>query len=72
MPPSLTPRLILASGSAYRKELLSRLQLPFDVISPDIDETPLENENPAETALPNQRLGHREEKRSVRNSTSTD
>ena len=51
MPPSLAPRLVLASGSAYRKELLSRLQLPFDVISPDIDETPLKNENPAETAL---------------------
>ena len=51
MPPSLTPRLILASGSAYRKELLSRLQLPFDVMSPDIDETPLENERPSETAL---------------------
>lgn len=51
MPPPLVPRLILASGSAYRKELLSRLQLPFDVISPDIDETPLKNENPAETAL---------------------
>jgi septum formation protein len=51
MPQSLAPRLILASGSAYRKELLSRLQLPFDVISPDIDETPLENEKPTETAL---------------------
>ena len=50
MPPSLAPRLVLASGSAYRKELLSRLQLPFDVISPNIDETPLKNENPAETA----------------------
>ncbi len=51
MSPSLVPRLILASGSAYRKELLSRLQLPFDVMSPDIDETPLENETPSETAL---------------------
>ena len=51
MPPSHTPRLILASGSAYRKELLSRLQLSFDVISPDIDETPLLNEKPPETAL---------------------
>jgi septum formation protein len=51
MSPSLVPRLILASGSAYRKELLSRLQLPFDVMSPDIDESPLDNEKPAETAL---------------------
>ncbi len=45
------PRLILASGSAYRKELLSRLRLNFDVISPDIDETPLADETPSETAL---------------------
>jgi septum formation protein len=51
MPPSHTRRLILASGSAYRKELLSRLQLNFEVISPDIDETPLLNEKPPETAL---------------------
>ena len=45
------PRLILASGSAYRKELLSRLRLNFDVISPDIDETPLADETPSDTAL---------------------
>jgi septum formation protein len=43
--------LILASGSAYRKELLSRLQLPFEVISPNLDESPLKNETPVETAL---------------------
>ncbi len=45
------PRLILASGSAYRKELLSRLRLPFETISPDIDETPLPDELPEQTAL---------------------
>lgn len=45
------PRLILASGSAYRKELLSRLRLPFEVVSPDIDETPLPAEAPEQTAL---------------------
>ncbi len=45
------PRLILASSSAYRKQLLSRLRLPFDAASPDIDETPLPGETPAETAL---------------------
>lgn len=45
------PRLILASSSAYRKELLSRLQLPFEVAVPDIDETPLAGEGPADTAL---------------------
>jgi septum formation protein len=45
------PRLILASGSAYRKLLLSRLQLPFETIAPNIDETPTAGENPQTTAL---------------------
>ncbi len=43
--------LILASSSPYRRELLERLQLPFSVISPDIDETPLPEERPEHTAL---------------------
>lgn len=51
MQPAPAARIILASGSAYRKELLTRLRLNFDVISPDIDETPLANETPSETAL---------------------
>ena len=33
------PRLTLASTSRYRKELLSRLRLPFEVRAPDVDET---------------------------------
>ena len=45
------PRLILASSSAYRRELLGRLQLPFEAIAPHIDETPLPGEAPAATAL---------------------
>jgi septum formation protein len=45
------PRLILASSSAYRRELLSRLRLPFEAIAPDIDETPRAAEAPQETAL---------------------
>lgn len=40
-------KLILASSSVYRKELLERLQIPFAIKSPDIDETPLENETPS-------------------------
>ncbi len=40
------PRLILASSSPYRRELLQRLGLPFTCISPDIDETGLLNEGP--------------------------
>ncbi len=43
--------LVLASSSAYRKELLSRLQLPFEVAVPDIDESPLPGESPSATAL---------------------
>ncbi|GJI94950.1 Maf-like protein [Duganella caerulea] len=43
--------LVLASSSAYRRELLSRLQLPFDVAVPDIDEAPLHGETPSATAL---------------------
>lgn len=40
------PSIVLASSSSYRRELLERLQLPFTCHSPDIDETPLNNETP--------------------------
>jgi len=49
--PNPPPRLVLASSSRYRRELLERLRVPFDVIVPDIDETPLENEAPETTAI---------------------
>ncbi|MFG3451396.1 MULTISPECIES: Maf family protein [Pseudomonadaceae] len=39
-------RLLLASSSSYRRELLSRLQLRFDCCAPEIDETALEGELP--------------------------
>jgi septum formation protein len=42
--------LILASTSPYRRELLSRLKLPFSVTSPEVDETPLPGETPEQTA----------------------
>ena len=45
------PELILASSSPYRRELLSRLNLAFTVVSPDVDETALPREAPQETAL---------------------
>lgn len=51
MPSLAPPRLILGSGSAYRKELLARLRLPFEVVVPDIDESPLPAETPPQTAL---------------------
>ena len=38
--------LILASSSRYRKSLLERLHLPFESAAPDVDETPLQNEQP--------------------------
>ena len=44
-------QLILASSSIYRRELLQRLQLPFTTIAPQVDETPLPDEMPQETAL---------------------
>jgi septum formation protein len=53
MPSSLkppSPQLILGSTSRYRRELLERLRLPFDVRSPEVDETPLPGEPPAALA----------------------
>jgi len=41
----LQDRIILASGSPYRKQLLDRLQLAFECRSPDIDESLLDGEN---------------------------
>lgn len=43
-------QLLLASTSRYRRELLSRLALPFDAVAPDVDETPLPGESPDGTA----------------------
>ncbi|MEG1203434.1 MAG: Maf family protein, partial [Comamonas sp.] len=52
MSESPTPRtLILGSTSRYRRELLTRLRLPFDCASPDVDETPQPGETPAALAL---------------------
>jgi septum formation protein len=42
--------LILASTSRYRRELLNRLHLPFDVQPPEVDETALPGETPRELA----------------------
>lgn len=44
-------KLILASTSPYRRELLSRLGLPFEVANPQTDETPLPNETPEALSL---------------------
>jgi len=42
----MTVRLLLASTSPYRRELLSRLRIPFDVARPEVDETPSPGELP--------------------------
>jgi septum formation protein len=44
-------RLILGSTSRYRRELLERLRLPFDVVAPDVDETPHPGEAPRDLAV---------------------
>ena len=42
---------MLASTSRYRRDLLERLRLPFEVASPNVDETPTPRETPAAMAL---------------------
>jgi len=42
--------LILGSTSPYRRELLARLRLPFEVASPEVDETPQAGEAPRDLA----------------------
>ncbi len=44
------PRLILGSTSRYRRELLARLRVPFDTVSPGVDEAPQPGEAPADLA----------------------
>jgi septum formation protein len=52
MPQPVLPRpLILGSSSAYRRELLQRLHLPFEAMAPQVDETPRPEESPAALAL---------------------
>ena len=44
------PRIVLASTSKYRRELLARLGLAFEVAAPQVDEAALEHELPQQTA----------------------
>ncbi len=46
-----TRPIILASTSRYRRELMTRLRLPFDIVAPDVDESPLPGEAPLAMAL---------------------
>ena len=47
----MTEKLLLASTSPYRKELLSRLGLPFDALAPRYEETPVSGLSAGELAL---------------------
>jgi len=49
--PRTVRTVVLGSTSRYRRELLSRLHLPFEVAAPDVDETPQSGERPRELAL---------------------
>ena len=51
MPASIYPRLVLASTSRYRRELLARLRMPFETAAPAVDENPLAGEAPPALAL---------------------
>jgi septum formation protein len=58
MPQALSPNdkaanprpLVLGSTSRYRRELMERLKIDFQVASPDVDEAPLAGEAPADLA----------------------
>ena len=47
-PPLSAPNrpVVLGSTSVYRRELMARLRIPFEVAAPDVDETPLPGETP--------------------------
>jgi len=51
MATNTSTRLVLGSTSPFRKEILNKLGLPFETAAPDIDESPLENEAPAQLVL---------------------
>ena len=51
MPQTTTRQLILGSTSPYRRELLLRLRLDFEVVSPQVDETALPGEAPRSLAV---------------------
>ena len=48
MSPDPSPRLVLASTSRYRRQLLERFGIPFDVIAPDCDESAVHLPDPVE------------------------
>lgn len=55
VPPGAARAIVLGSTSRYRRELMERLAVPFQVMAPGVDETPLPGEAPAALAC---RLAH--------------
>jgi len=51
MPAQPSPRLVLASASRYRSELLARLRIPFEAVAPNVDESLFDGEPPQALAL---------------------
>jgi len=51
MTTTTAPRLILGSTSPFRKEILTKLGVPFGTAAPDIDESALANETPEQLVL---------------------
>ena len=49
--PGTAKKLVLASTSRYRAQLLARLSLTFEILDPGVDETPSANEDPRALAL---------------------
>ena len=49
--PTLPRTVVLGSTSRYRRELLARLHVPFEVAAPEVDETPQTGESPRELAM---------------------
>lgn len=45
------PKILLASGSVHRRQLLQKLGIDFTYDSPDVDETPLADELPEQLVL---------------------
>lgn len=50
MSETISRKLILGSTSPYRRDLLERLRVPFDVAAPDVDEAPQATETPKQLA----------------------
>lgn len=48
MQPAARPRIVLASTSPFRRQLLQKLGIEFDTASPGTDETALPGESPSE------------------------